>query len=222
MADAAVGGKTGIDLAEIKNFAGAFYPANAVFMAHDTLKTLPERELASGFAEIIKTAVLYGGETELLGTPFSALRNYDIFAPLISRVVAYKGAITGEDPEERGGKRFLLNLGHTFGHALESAAGLGALTHGEAVAWGMVRAVELGCRLGITPSARAGEITAIIEQNGFITTPRHPALKNEAVFWNAMLHDKKKMKGQLRFVIPNDHSAEVTTIPENEVRTVLQ
>jgi 3-dehydroquinate synthase len=213
MADAAVGGKTGVDFNGMKNFAGAFYPAQAVFMPLAALQTLTAREIKSGFAEVIKTAVLGGYEDVF--TSMAAMPRFDdtdsdgceAFASLLARTVEYKGRIVEEDPEERTGKRALLNLGHTFGHALESAAGLGLLTHGEAVAWGIVRACEMGVRLGHTPETRAQKITALLDRFGYETRNPHPVIKDAALYEHAMQADKKKRSGRLVFVVPSETGA---------------
>jgi 3-dehydroquinate synthase len=218
MADAAIGGKTGVDFDGVKNFAGAFYPARAVFMPLDALRTLPTREIKSGFAEVIKTAILGGYEDVLSGMaalpgPGDTVGSdndsdgYEGFIPVLARTVEYKGRVVEEDPEERIGKRALLNLGHTFGHALEAAAGLGALTHGEAVAWGIARAGELGVRLSVTPEPRARKITALLERFGYETRNPHPAVTNFARYQEAMQNYKKKRSGRLVFVVPTKESA---------------
>ena len=209
MADAAVGGKTGVDFDGVKNFAGTFYPAKAVFMPLAALQTLPVREIKSGFAEVLKTAVLGGYEDLFIGMlpGVSDIGGNEAFVPLLARTVEYKGRVVEEDPEERTGKRALLNLGHTFGHALESAAGLGALTHGEAVAWGIARACELGVRLGVTPESRAQKITALLERFGYETVNPHPAITDFACYEEAMRNDKKKQSGRLVFVVPTGTSA---------------
>jgi 3-dehydroquinate synthase len=211
MADASVGGKTGVDFDGIKNFAGTFYPAHSIFMPFAALRTLPDREMKSGFAEVLKTAVL-GGYEDLFAqmdmpTSNAGDADYEMFASLLARTVEYKGRIVEEDPEERSGKRALLNLGHTFGHALETAAGLGELTHGEAVAWGMARACELGMNLGITPPLRAQKIVALLQRFGYETRPGHPTIGNYDGFIKAMQSDKKKQGGRLVFVVPDETSA---------------
>ncbi|MDR1468885.1 MAG: 3-dehydroquinate synthase [Spirochaetaceae bacterium] len=214
MADAAIGGKTGVDFDGVKNLAGAFYPAQAVFMPLVALRTVPSREIKSGFAEVLKTAILGGYEHEDLfdgALPgvgdIDGVDGYEAFAPLLARTVEYKGRLVEEDPEERSGKRALLNLGHTFGHALESAAGLGALTHGEAVAWGIARACELGVRLGVTPEPRAQRIAALLERFGYETRNPHPAITDVVRYQEAMQADKKKRSGRLVFVVPTGESA---------------
>jgi 3-dehydroquinate synthase len=170
------------------------------------LRTLPPREIKAGFAEVVKTAVLGGYEDEISEMP-SGDADYEAFAPLLARTVEYKGRIVEEDPEERSGKRALLNLGHTFGHALETVAGLGTLTHGEAVAWGMARACNLGVKHGITPPSRAQKITALLERFGYETQVHHPAIKNHEAFLKAMQSDKKKQVGRLVFIVPDETSA---------------
>jgi 3-dehydroquinate synthase len=234
MADAAVGGKTGFDLLGMKNLVGTFFPAAHVYMPLDTLQTLPPGEWKSGMAELIKTAVLDNRETGkalsmdmvksltpfmrnlfsgIAGSPPARLR----LAELIERAVLVKGRIVEADPRETspaggpGSERALLNLGHTFGHALESAAGLGKISHGEAVAWGMVRACELGLALGITPENRAREITDIISGYGYETAAPHPAIRDSVFFMRALSGDKKKKAGKLTFVVPNGDGAELVS-----------
>jgi 3-dehydroquinate synthase len=216
MADASVGGKTGVDLRHIKNFAGSFYPAHAVFMPLAALRTLPAREMKSGFAEVLKTAILGGYEETLaaMTPPWEKGADIETFAPVLARTVEYKGKIVEEDPEERKGKRVLLNLGHTFGHALESAAGLGVLTHGEAVAWGIARACEMGVRLGVTPESRAQKIKTLLDRFGYETRNFHPAIKDFAIYENAMRSDKKKRSGRLVFVVPDERGAVCVEVDE--------
>jgi 3-dehydroquinate synthase len=101
----------------------------------------------------------------------------------------------------------LLNLGHTFAHALESSAGLGAVSHGEAVAWGMARSCELGLALGVTPRERALKITALLRSFGYQTGAPHPLLRDEQAFLRALASDKKKSAGKVTFIVPDAHSA---------------
>jgi 3-dehydroquinate synthase len=211
MADAAVGGKTGFDLLGIKNLAGTFYPAAHVYMPLKSLETLPEREWKSGMAELIKTALLDTGEIpEGLKSP-AGNREGEALFNLICRSVSVKGRIVEADPRETGTERALLNLGHTFAHALESDAGLGRLSHGEAVAWGMVRSCELGLALGITPPARAREIVELIRAYGYETTAPHPLMKDRRSFMEALGADKKKKAGKSMFVVPAGERAELVS-----------
>ena len=232
MVDASLGGKTGIDLLGLKNLAGSFYPAGLVVMPLAALDTLPEREWKSGMAELIKTAVLDTDEfleltkklkpraafskTEVLKKPQLAniekeTCDRECLKECISRAVAYKGRIVEADPRETGKERPLLNLGHTFGHALEGAIGLGAISHGEAVAWGMVRACELGLALGITSLRRAEEIRGILTRYGYETKAPHPLAKDTDSLVNAMKGDKKQVAGKIRFIVPGAKSAQIVS-----------
>jgi len=233
MVDASIGGKTGFDLFERKNLIGTFYPAEAVYMPAETLSSLPHRELKSGMAELIKTAVLSGDDflndleasaAKLTDFRFEAggAGSCGLWSKMIERAVQYKGGIVSEDlRESENGKRRLLNLGHTFAHALESTAGLGKLSHGEAVAWGMVQACELGIALGITPSLRAQRIINLIKSFGYECTNPHPAADNidTSVFLNALKSDKKKREGKLTFIVPDGVSAAAVALEsENDIQ----
>ena len=222
MVDAAVGGKTGFDLFGIKNFVGTFNPAPVVFMPVESLNSLPENEWKSGMAELIKTAILDGSggfleEVSSLRNEFSApdFRNVLVenqaFLDCVGRSVAIKGRIVEADPRETGTQRVLLNLGHTFGHALEAAAGLGSISHGEAVAWGISRACELGKALGVTGAERAEGIAGMLRAFGYETGARHPLMRDKAVFMDALLNDKKKRAGKLAFVVPNQNGAQLVS-----------
>jgi len=226
MVDASVGGKTGFDLFGIKNLAGSFYPAQSVFLPLDALSTLPQAEIKSGMAELIKTAVLCGGDFLEQLTPlavnFSDLNKYledGTLHKCIERAVLYKGGIVSEDFRESG-KRMLLNLGHTFAHALESAAGLGNITHGEAVAWGIVRACELGTALGVTPRERAKKIIKLIESSGYECSCPHPAAGDKDAFFDAMKSDKKKKNGRLTFIVPDEQSARIAALKTEETQVL--
>jgi 3-dehydroquinate synthase len=221
MTDAAMGGKTGFDLFDMKNMAGTFYPASHVYMPLDTLKTLPPKEWKSGMAELIITAVLepqpspaiFDGRGE--GSDLDSEETLDkiknlnggfpqgaLLSDLVERAALVKCRVVEADPKETGAERALLNLGHTFGHALESSAGLGKVSHGEAVAWGLVRACELGVIIGVTPKMRAEKIKNIIAAFGYETRAPHPFMKNSADFMKALGGDKKKKRGKSVFVIP--------------------
>jgi 3-dehydroquinate synthase len=236
MVDAALGGKTGFDLFDIKNFAGTFYPAGHIYMPLAALRTLPPREWRSGLAELVKTAVIddsiYNPETrEKLLALTPALRPMkadggeleaiiDSAAPLIRQAVKVKGRIVENDPEERRGAREILNLGHTFAHALESSAGLGRLSHGEAVAWGIVRACELGVELKVTPPERAEIIRDIITALSYETRAPHPAMTSGGDFIRALSGDKKKKESGFRFVVPARRGARIVTIDEGNIKRI--
>jgi 3-dehydroquinate synthase len=228
MVDAAVGGKAGFDLFGMKNLAGAFFPAEQVYIAGESLSTLPEGEWKSGFAELVKTAILdeAGGEFFSLvkslapagGGDFRdrLLEKESLLMDCIGRAAALKGRIVEADPRETGTRRALLNLGHTFGHALESSLGLGRVSHGEAVAWGIVRACELGRALGITPRDRGAEIAGLFRDAGYEVRAPHPLLKDPAAFMRALGGDKKKRGGRLRFVLPAGAGAALRALENDE------
>jgi 3-dehydroquinate synthase len=218
MVDASIGGKTGFDLFGVKNLAGTFYPARLVYMPLQSLESLPESEWKSGMAELIKTAVLAGDS--LLDTLAKALplakTDTETLLAFISAAVDLKGRVVQADPAETGGERLLLNLGHSFGHALEASLGLGTITHGEAVAWGIVRSCELGMDLGITPGARAEKIRALIAGCGYETAGVHPLIKNKENFLAALEQDKKKRGGKLVFIVPDEKSARSVSIDSEQ------
>ncbi|MDR2509630.1 MAG: 3-dehydroquinate synthase [Spirochaetaceae bacterium] len=216
MVDAALGGKTGFDLFGLKNLAGAFYPASVVFMPLESLKTLGEREFKSGFAELVKTVILdEAGDDEASFKLLRAVKegkDGGALRGLVGMAINVKGRIVEADPRETGSLRALLNLGHTFGHALEASAGLGTLTHGEAVAWGIARACELGLCLGVTPEIRAARIKTLLDDIGYETRPCHPNSGGTAGFMKALSGDKKKTGGALRFIVPAARGAEIARV----------
>jgi 3-dehydroquinate synthase len=229
MVDASVGGKTGFDMFEIKNLIGAFYPASAVYLPFNALQSLPAKEWKSGMGEIIKTAVLESDNfiDELI--QFSSGCNFEkgqygdsaALQKIIEKSVMYKAKIVSEDPKESG-IRMLLNLGHSFAHALESNAGLGKITHGEAVAWGIIRSCETGLELGITPEWRARKISKLISRLGYECKTPHPLAPDSEKFLNAMKSDKKRKSGKLTLIIPDQTSARAVTLdPENETDVLL-
>jgi len=286
MVDASIGGKTGFDLFDRKNLAGTFYPASQIYIPLSALNTLSPCQLKSGFAEVIKCAILEGTELgvgswelgskggevspslQTYGFPlppqrgsapqrpaggsmppdpryppgtspssdnkearsndfnpkevFSDSSNISNSSPnsqlttnnsqLIMNAIKTKGRIVESDPKETGTERALLNLGHTFGHALEAASGFEAMTHGEAVAWGIFHAAELGRELGITPPERAERIISLLKSYSYETAKIHPAIRAKraiARFNDALLDDKKKKNGAMRFIVPNKNGAEI-------------
>lgn len=221
MVDAAIGGKTGIDFLGYKNLVGAFYPADTVLIVPAFLDTLSEREYRSGLAEVIKAAML-GDATllELLERRRESVlrRDPSTVEELISRAVAVKAGVVNRDFTEQG-ERAYLNLGHTFGHALEAVLGLGTLTHGEAVAWGIGRALDLGRREGITPESWNDRIRALLLDYGYAM--RRPGGTTAQII-AAMHKDKKRKRDCLRFVLqrgPQD--TELREVPIHRVTAVL-
>jgi len=227
MVDASIGGKTGFDLIGIKNLAGSFYPAETVYIPILSLLTLPQIEWKSGMAELIKTAILCDDDFLDLLFPLAAnfsdassLLKYDTFRKCIERAVEYKDSIVKEDLYDFG-KRMLLNLGHTFGHALESAAGLGKITHGEAVAWGIARSCELGISLGYTSQARAKKISKLLSSFGYECSCPHPLASNADAILHAFKSDKKKKYGKYSFIVPDDTSARAVEIDSDDKSTLI-
>jgi 3-dehydroquinate synthase len=218
MVDASVGGKTGFDLFGIKNLIGTFFPAKHVYIPLESLASLPPAEWKSGISEIIKTAVLEGDDflalIEKMDGGFTVMTK--TIAPCIERAVRFKGRIVEEDPFETGSRRMLLNLGHTFGHALEAAVGLGRISHGEAVAWGIARSCELGLALGICPPLRAKRIMSLLTAFDYETTAPHP-LADSAELIQALGSDKKKRRGKLVFIVPDEKSARPITADTPEI-----
>ncbi|MBW2495239.1 MAG: 3-dehydroquinate synthase [Deltaproteobacteria bacterium] len=194
--DSSVGGKTGVNHASGKNLIGAFHQPRAVLIDTDTLKTLPDRELKAGIAEVIKYGAIVDADFfAWLEDNVEALiaRDADALALAIKRSCELKAAVVAED-ERESGRRAILNFGHTFGHAIERCQGYGQWLHGEAVAAGMVMAAQLsgGDRVG------AGRIADLLERAGLPTRP--PAIATSE-FFAAMGMDKKVQHKQLRFVL---------------------
>jgi 3-dehydroquinate synthase len=227
MADASLGGKTGFDLFGVKNLAGTFKCASQVYMPLAALESLPEKEIKSGLAELIKTLIICGGEDDLAGLDAamdvqSNICADELFLRSLVKAVMTKGRIVEDDPLERGERRVLLNLGHTFGHALEAAAGLGKVSHGEAVAWGIVCACKLGCTLGLTPTHRASKIISLLENTAYETALPHPLAPSREVFFRFLGDDKKKKNAQLRFVVPDAESAVAVTMEDNNMKMIAK
>ncbi|HTX59955.1 MAG TPA: 3-dehydroquinate synthase family protein [Verrucomicrobiae bacterium] len=197
MVDAAIGGKTGVDLQGGKNLAGVFRDPLAVFCDVEALQTLPYRSLREGLAEVVKAAVIEGDELfdslELLAAhPFWRWPWED----LVARAVKVKTAVVADDRLESG-MRELLNLGHTFAHGIERASEF-AVTHGAAVALGLRAAGLLALRTG---RFSQGEHLRVLTLLALLRMPLRTSLAPDAIL-SAMQSDKKKRGGELRFVLP--------------------
>ena len=193
--DAAIGGKTALDLPQGKNLVGAFHwPARTV-IDPALLETLPEQQRLEGMAEVVKTGLL-------AGEPLWELPQDE----LVRRCAAFKAASCLRDPHERG-ERAMLNLGHTFAHALEAAAGYEGLTHGRAVALGLLAALRL-----------SGRDTSVVED---LLRPQPVRVDRERA-WEAMHRDKKARGGELRLVLLGDDGPRWdVAVPEADVRREL-
>jgi 3-dehydroquinate synthase len=201
MVDSSVGGKTGVNLPQGKNLVGAFHQPVAVIADTDTLATLPPRELAAGLAEVVKYAALGdAGFFDWLEANAPALAAGDATAlrHAIAACVRHKAAIVARD-EREGGERALLNLGHTFGHAIETATSYGRYLHGEAVAIGMVLAARLSARLGLAPAADAVRLQELLAALN-LPTALPPVATPEALV-ALMRLDKKNHGGRLRLIL---------------------
>jgi 3-dehydroquinate synthase len=208
--DSSVGGKTGVNHPGGKNLIGAFHQPHAVLADTDTLSTLPERQLRAGLTEVIKAALVADAEFfAWLETNLGRLlaRDPAALAEAIRRACAIKAAIVAEDEREQG-RRALLNLGHTFGHAIEAGAGYGAVLHGEAVAAGLALAAELSARTGRLPGADAQRIRALLAAAGL---PVDPPRLGVARMLELMAMDKKVKGGALRLVLLDGIGRAVTT-----------
>jgi 3-dehydroquinate synthase len=214
--DAAIGGKTGINLPAGKNLVGAFHQPRAVVCDVATLRTLSERVRREGFGEIVKYGLIRDpGVLDVLEADPS-VASWGASArlrDLVERSVSVKAAVVGSD-EREAGERAHLNLGHTVGHAVESLTGYTEVLHGEAVSIGTVVALRIGVALERTPVAVAERGEAVLASLGLPV--RMPVLDRGAV-WDAMARDKKAVPGSVRFVLLDDLARPVLVTPPREV-----
>ena len=198
--DSSVGGKTGVNHPLGKNMIGAFHQPQAVLADTATLDTLPDRELAAGLAEVVKYGAL--GDLAFLGWLEENMdrlraRDPDALSRAILRSCEIKARIVALD-EREAGPRALLNLGHTFGHAIETLEGYGSWLHGEAVAAGMVMAARFSARLGRAPSSDADRLEALLRRAGLpVAPPERPARE----WLDAMGRDKKNESGRITLIL---------------------
>lgn len=199
--DSSVGGKTGVNHPQGKNMLGAFWQPQVVLADTETLDTLPDRELRAGLAEVIKYGLL--GDFEFFtwlesNIELLSARDPAALAYAIHRSCQDKADIVAQD-EREAGQRALLNLGHTFGHAIETATSYTQYLHGEAVAIGMCMAADLSARLNWISQADAERAIKLIDQAGLPT--QLEANISADTFLTLMGHDKKVADGQLRLVL---------------------
>lgn len=202
MIDSSVGGKTGVDLPEGKNLMGTFHQPKLVLIDTDFLNTLPPDQLRSGLAELLKHAVLFDPELfEILETEAETLltlKDPAFTARIIARSCGLKAAVVSGD-EREGAQRALLNLGHSFGHAVEKLQNFCGFSHGAAVAYGTAVAAELACRTGHLSRPEADRITNLFRRYEL------PVTLNEFTpeqILEAMAGDKKNMGGKKRLILP--------------------
>ncbi|AMH17599.1 3-dehydroquinate synthase [Hafnia paralvei ATCC 29927] len=200
--DSSVGGKTAVNHPLGKNMIGAFYQPASVVVDIDCLKTLPARELASGLAEVIKYGIILDGEFFVwLEEHLDALLNLEptAMAYCIRRCCELKAEVVAADETEQG-VRALLNLGHTYGHAIEAEMGYGNWLHGEAVAAGMMMAAHTARRLGQFSEADVARVRTLITRAGLPVSG--PKSMTPESYLPHMMRDKKVLAGELRLVLP--------------------
>ncbi|NRO96386.1 3-dehydroquinate synthase [Paraburkholderia sp. NMBU_R16] len=219
--DSSVGGKTGINHPLGKNMIGAFYQPLAVIADIGTLRTLPERELAAGMAEVIKTAAIADADFfDWIEANIDALNrcDEDALAHAVKRCCEIKASVVAAD-EREGGLRAILNFGHTFGHAIEAGLGYGQWLHGEAVGCGMVMAADLSVRVGRLDEAARRRLVAVVAAARLPV--RGPQLGDDR-YIESMRVDKKAEAGQIKFVLLERIGGPfMTGVPENVLRETL-
>ncbi len=223
MVDSSVGGKVGVNHAKGKNLIGAFYQPRLVWITTQVLETLTDREFNAGYGEVFKYAFIGGRKIfEFIRANHEEIlaHNKEFLEESIKRSIEIKAQIVSED-EREAGKRSLLNLGHTFGHALERFYNFKEITHGEGVNWGIRCAVELGKKLGTISPDEYSTFDAILDKQ---VLPKLPSKPDVDALYQAMFHDKKVRGGKLRFVLPTEPGTSIvkTDIPEKDIKVILE
>ena len=199
--DSSIGGKVAVNHPQAKNIIGSFYQPKCVLMNLRTQTTLPDRELSTGMAELIKHGII---RDEALLTWLEAnmdslmARNIDLLTEAVFRSCEIKAQVVSQDEKEQG-LRAILNFGHTIGHAVEAASGYGTLTHGEAVAIGMVAEAHIAHILGLVDREYIERIKRVLLRAGLPITVPDPD-SGRLLEW--MRHDKKNVHGKILFVLP--------------------
>lgn len=224
MVDASIGGKVAVNLLAGKNLVGAFYQPKLVLQDIDHLATLPQRELAGGWAEAIKHGLIL--DADLLDTferhadELQSLKG-DLVVETIRRSVRIKAEVVSADEFERGDTRVLLNYGHTVGHAIEAVSGYGKYLHGEAVAIGMMAAAGVASRLGMMGQEMADRQRAVLRQYGLPVTVSGVTAEQVIA---ATKSDKKSRGGVIRWVLLEGPGKATTRrdVPDDVVREAVQ
>jgi 3-dehydroquinate synthase len=226
MVDSSVGGKTGVNHPQGKNLIGAFHQPRFVLIDPSVLKTLPPREFRGGMAEVIKYGIIW--DTELFAKLEQAKRldqlrymDEELLGIILSRSCQAKADVVSKD-EKESGLRAILNYGHTIGHAVESLTGYKLVTHGEAVAIGMVAAGQIAVQLQMWKPADAERQDALIQKAG-LPTQLPSGIDIEAIV-DALQTDKKVQAGKVRFVLPTQVGNAIVTdqVPADVIRQVLR
>lgn len=219
MVDAAIGGKTGCDFDNYKNITGTFFPAKALHIFPEFIQTLSQKEFISGFAEALKTAMLFNKHLfNYIKTNKEKILNRDkeVIFKIISFCAKAKAKVVEKDLSEKN-IRMLLNLGHTFGHALESNAGLGKLTHGECVAWGISRAIKTSQILGLCSEKYYSEICEVLKSFGYETANIHPAFTDINKIILTMKNDKKNSSSSIRLILQKNIEKNIITEVSDQI-----
>ena len=221
MADAAIGGKTAINFDGYKNMVGTFFKADEVYISPKVLKSLSEPEYLSGMSEIFKMGLLYSKDIyRAFKTQKENIlaRDEGLCLELVKKAVEAKALVVSRDFDEKNERAFL-NLGHTFGHALESVLNFSNISHGEAVAWGISKAILLGKKLGLTDSSYADEICAVIHSYSRIDVP---LLYDKEKVLLTMKKDKKNIDAKIRLILQkNICETFIYEASEKDIREVL-
>ena len=228
MVDASIGGKTGCDFENYKNMIGTFYPAQKLYYFPEFLKYLPENQYRSGLGEAFKTGLLFDKELyELFRDESEKIknRNSELLMTIIQKCVKAKGMVVEKDFTEQN-IRATLNLGHTFAHALETIAGLGTITHGDAVAWGIGREILISYQRDYIKEAFKNEVFSILENYGWETAAVPSIVKGGGIgerFINVMRKDKKNTDEKIKLIITKGvEYTVIESIPEAEIISVLK
>ncbi|MCR5495849.1 MAG: 3-dehydroquinate synthase [Treponema sp.] len=228
MVDASIGGKTGCDFENYKNMIGAFWPAQEIHIYPEFVQSLSQAQYRSGLGEAIKTGLLYDKELyQMFKTESEKIlsRDKELIFNLIEKCAVAKAKVVEQDFTEKN-IRMYLNLGHTFGHALETLAGLGNIPHGDAVAWGIARQVVLCAREDICSESFKDEVLEVLKQYGWCTEATHPLITGGGIgerLLNIMKKDKKNASSKIKLVLQralNDTFTE--EIEDSKILSVLK
>lgn len=224
MVDSSVGGKVAVNHPRAKNMIGVFHQPRGVWIDTATLDTLPEREYHSGLAEVVKYGVILDAALFAFlesNVPAILKRDREAVEHIVVRCCQLKADVVSQDEREETGLRAVLNYGHTFAHAFETAAGYGGWLHGEAVAAGMICASRLAERRGLIPRELTECQVRLLQA---FSLPTHPEPWPVGPLLATMHSDKKALAGKLRFILPRKlgEVALFDDVPEGDVRKVLE
>jgi 3-dehydroquinate synthase len=221
--DSAIGGKTGVDVGAMKNLVGTFYPPRLVLSEPRVLSSLEARAFRSGLYEVVKHGILAGPEFfQQLEAGLATLLAAQVrsLEPILAKAAAVKVNVVSRD-EREGGLRRVLNLGHTFGHALEEATHYRRFLHGEAVGWGMLAAFRLGERLGLLRTTEGARMARLVRRVGPLPPIRDLAA---ARILRLLPRDKKAVGGRIHWVVPEGIGKVrvVSDVPEEVATAALR